>query len=81
MYQHSMNAPDEMRQLHKQFYGYIKSRIEKTIGDADDLRGGREMNKSFGLKRVRRVEAGGERLFRFSPAADMINHDEAYLLI
>ena len=31
MYQHSMNAPDEMRQLHKQFYGYIKSRIEIEI--------------------------------------------------
>ena len=26
-----MNAPDEMRQLHKQFYGYIKSRIEIEI--------------------------------------------------
>ncbi len=25
MYQHSMNAPDEMRQLHTQFYQYIKS--------------------------------------------------------
>lgn len=24
MYQHSMNAPDEMRQLHEQFYEYIK---------------------------------------------------------
>ena len=24
MYQHSMNAPDEMRNLHEQFYGYIK---------------------------------------------------------
>ncbi len=23
MYQHSMNAPDEMRELHKQFYGYL----------------------------------------------------------
>ena len=31
MYQHSMNAPDEMRQLHKQFYGYIKSRVEREI--------------------------------------------------
>lgn len=25
MYQHSMNAPDEMRQLHEQFYEYIKA--------------------------------------------------------
>lgn len=25
MYQHSMNAPDEMRQLHDEFYGYINS--------------------------------------------------------
>lgn len=24
MYQHSLKAPDEMRQLHKQFYGYIR---------------------------------------------------------
>lgn len=24
MYKHSVNAPDEMRQLHKQFYGYIE---------------------------------------------------------
>lgn len=29
MYQHSMNAPDEMRQLHKQFYCYIKSQMER----------------------------------------------------
>ncbi len=27
MYQHSMNAPDEMRQLHMQFYHYIKNAI------------------------------------------------------
>ena len=26
MYQHSMNAPDEMRQLHTQFYGYIQQK-------------------------------------------------------
>lgn len=26
MYQHSMKAPDEMRQLHRQFYKYIKSK-------------------------------------------------------
>lgn len=25
MYQHSMNAPDEMRELHKQFYGYLNN--------------------------------------------------------
>ena len=25
MYQHSMNAPDEMRALHEQFYGYLNS--------------------------------------------------------
>ena len=24
MYQHAMKAPDEMRELHKQFYAYIK---------------------------------------------------------
>lgn len=30
MYQHSMNAPDEMRQLHTQFYQYIK--INEKIG-------------------------------------------------
>lgn len=29
MYQHSMNAPDEMRRLHPQFYQYIKIN-EKT---------------------------------------------------
>ncbi|MDD6070821.1 MAG: 2-dehydropantoate 2-reductase N-terminal domain-containing protein [Clostridiales bacterium] len=26
MYRHSMNAPDEMRQLHQQFYGYLKEK-------------------------------------------------------
>ena len=26
MYQHSMNAPDEMRSLHEQFYGYLKDK-------------------------------------------------------
>lgn len=27
MYQHATKAPDEMRQLHKQFYAYVKKRI------------------------------------------------------
>ena len=26
MYQHSMNAPDEMRSLHEQFYGFLKDK-------------------------------------------------------
>ena len=26
MYQHAMKAPDEMRELHKQFYAYMKRR-------------------------------------------------------
>ena len=26
MYQHAMKAPDEMRELHKQFYDYVKRR-------------------------------------------------------
>ena len=26
MYQHAMKAPDEMRELHKQFYAYMKKR-------------------------------------------------------
>ena len=29
MYQHSMKAPDEMKQLHKQFYSYIKDQIDR----------------------------------------------------
>lgn len=29
MYQHSMKAPDEMKQLHKQFYTYIKDKIDR----------------------------------------------------
>lgn len=29
MYQHSMKAPDEMRQLHRQFYKFIKSELDK----------------------------------------------------
>ena len=29
MYQHSMKAPNEMKQLHKQFYNYIKLNIRK----------------------------------------------------
>ncbi len=28
MYQHSMNAPDEMRALHKRFYRYLNLVIE-----------------------------------------------------
>lgn len=27
MHRHSMKAPDEMRQLHKQFYSYIKQKL------------------------------------------------------
>lgn len=27
MYQHAIKAPDEMGQLHKQFYAYVKKRI------------------------------------------------------
>lgn len=27
MYRHAMKAPDEMRQLHRQFYGYVKKRV------------------------------------------------------
>ena len=30
MYQHAVKAPDEMRELHKQFYDYVKRR--KTCG-------------------------------------------------
>lgn len=29
MYQHSMKAPNEMRQLHRQFYKYIKSELDR----------------------------------------------------
>ena len=29
MYQHSMKAPNEMRQLHRQFYNYIKSELDR----------------------------------------------------
>lgn len=29
MYQHSMKAPDEMKQLHMQFYSYIKDQIDR----------------------------------------------------
>ena len=28
MYQHSMKAPDEMRELHKQFYAFLDNRVE-----------------------------------------------------
>ena len=30
MYRHSMKAPDEMRELHRKFYGYIKDRSKKS---------------------------------------------------
>ena len=30
MYQHAMKAPDEMRELHKQFYAYMK-RMKKCV--------------------------------------------------
>ena len=30
MYRHSMKAPDEMRELHRKFYGYIKDRSKKA---------------------------------------------------
>ena len=29
MYQHSIKAPDEMRQLHRQFYKYIKTELDR----------------------------------------------------
>ena len=32
MYQHSMKAPDEMRDLHKQFYGYLRERTVQNDG-------------------------------------------------
>ena len=32
MYQHSMNAPDEMRQLHTQIYRYIADAVECGTG-------------------------------------------------
>lgn len=37
MYQHSINAPDEMRQLHEQFYGYLKNMHKKYphLSDAE----------------------------------------------
>ena len=42
MYQHAMKAPDEMRELHKQFYDYVKGgrhedalRCKKTIEEGD----------------------------------------------
>lgn len=31
MYRHSMNAPDEMRSLHRQFYGFIKNAINGIV--------------------------------------------------
>lgn len=30
MYQHSIKAPDEMRELHKQFYTYVKNILQKN---------------------------------------------------
>ena len=30
MYQHAMKAPDEMRELHKQFYAYMKKNEENA---------------------------------------------------
>lgn len=31
MYRHSMNAPDEMRRLHRQFYGFIKNTVNGIV--------------------------------------------------
>lgn len=31
MYQHAMKAPDEMRELHKQFYAYMKKNEEMRM--------------------------------------------------
>ena len=31
MYQHSIKAPDEMRELHKQFYTYVKNILQKNL--------------------------------------------------
>jgi len=31
MYRHSMNAPDEMRRLHRQFYSFIKNAINGIV--------------------------------------------------
>ena len=34
MYQHSINAPDEMRELHKQFYEYMENIINITEAES-----------------------------------------------
>ena len=34
MYQHSINAPDEMRELHKQFYEYMQNVINITEAES-----------------------------------------------
>ena len=31
MYRHSMNAPDEMRALHEQFYGYLSESNKERV--------------------------------------------------
>ena len=33
MYQHAMKAPDEMRELHKQFYAYKKNKEMRMQGE------------------------------------------------
>ena len=35
MYQHSINAPDEMRELHKKFYEYMENVI--SIAEAESM--------------------------------------------
>ncbi len=34
MYQHSINAPDEMRELHKKFYEYMENVINITEAES-----------------------------------------------
>ena len=34
MYQHSINAPDEMRELHKKFYEYMQNVINITEAES-----------------------------------------------
>ena len=51
MYQHAMKAPDEMRELHKQFYAYMK-RMKKCGCKAKRYSDWRKKHEKWRIKKM-----------------------------
>ena len=55
MYQHAMKAPDEMRELHKQFYAYMK-RMKKCGCKAKRYSDWRKKHEKCQLKNLQKQQ-------------------------